>query len=133
MRPKKVAPHLPLLPSSPRRRELHPRFWHLRLPHTPVERWFALFPYGKFICSDGREVLFNRDYMALFERRPGEPARPADCFEWVENIIKHEWYFHDGSFRGIERGLFTLARLNAVLAEWGLPQLPPRPNSRRRN
>lgn len=99
----------------------------MKLPETEVDAWFFSFPYGKWTCADGREVLFNRDYCPIWQRRPGQPARPAYPFEWVNNIVECEMYFDDGSFRGIERGMFTIKRLNAVLASWGLPKLPPRP------
>src|SRR4051812_34435506 len=45
----------------------------------PVLRWpFTALPFGKWTCADGREVLYNRDYVALWQRRPGEPAEQAD-------------------------------------------------------
>jgi hypothetical protein len=40
--------------------------------------WHDRLPYGKWVCADGREVLFNR-----LERRRGEPAKPARSGEWV--------------------------------------------------
>ena len=31
-------------------------------------------PYGKWTCADGREVLFDRNYTPMNERRPDEDA-----------------------------------------------------------
>jgi hypothetical protein len=70
--------------------------------------------------------------MAIWERRPGEEAKPAYCFEWVHHV-KQENFFDDGSFLTLERGRETIERLNDVLLSWGLEKLPPRPNTKRRN
>jgi hypothetical protein len=35
------------------------------------EEWRARCPYGLWTCPDGREVLFNRDYRSVLERRGG--------------------------------------------------------------
>jgi hypothetical protein len=81
---------------------LHPRFARLvangRPRSTPGEIWTGLLPYGKWTCADGREVLFNRDYQAIWQRYPGRQACEADPFEWVE-WLSAENYFDDGSFR----------------------------------
>jgi hypothetical protein len=39
-------------------------------------------PYGLWKCADGREVLFNRNYRPLWERKNGVVA-PAD---WNERV-----------------------------------------------
>lgn len=69
--------------------------------------------YGLWRCEDGREVLFNRGYRPIWERRPGQAARMADPKEWVEGIIRDADYFWtDG------RG--TNARGLRLLREWGI-------------
>jgi hypothetical protein len=44
---------------------------------------YAHLPYGIWICADGREVLFNRAYTPIWQRRPGQTAEPADPSERV--------------------------------------------------
>jgi hypothetical protein len=39
----------------------------------------AIFAYGKLICADGREVLFNWSYQPIWQRSgPGKTATEAD-------------------------------------------------------
>jgi hypothetical protein len=89
-----------------------------------LREWRLRCPYGKWTCADGREVLHNRSYMPILERRPGEQARPARPGEWVDHV--DEELFFDDHTRP-ERHADTLARVNAVLAEWGREALPPAP------
>ena len=49
------------------------------------------YPYGKWTCADGREVLHNRFYEPIWQRRPGSDPEPADAAEWVADIVKDEW------------------------------------------
>ena len=55
-------------------------------------RWTQL-PYGVWFCEDGREVLFNRLYLAMWERRNGI-AKPADQSEWVTHV-RSGWFYSD--------------------------------------
>lgn len=41
-------------------------------------------PYGMWVCSDGSEVLFNRGYQPMFERRKGD-----GCWKITENRHIH--------------------------------------------
>lgn len=93
---------------------------------TRVE-YKQLCPYGIWTCDDGREVLFNRDYCPVLERKDDGPARPANMGAWI-NWKKQSWFFNDGNppWRGKGKE-DTLARINAVLKEWGVPQLPKVP------
>jgi hypothetical protein len=84
-------------------------------------------PYGKWTCADGREVLFNRQYWPILERRPGEkpkPANPSERIPWKQQ----DYFFDDGNSPWLRRrrkvAADTLARCNRVLAEWGFPALP---------
>jgi hypothetical protein len=107
-----------------------------------IFRWTSIHgtqrcPYGKWICGDGREVIFNRMYWPILEPRPGEPAKPARPGEWIEGIVEDQYYFDDydspwslGAPLAVRRD--TIARVNAVLVQWGfpaLPDVPPRPVS----
>jgi hypothetical protein len=48
-------------------------------------RW--QMPYGIYYCADGREVLFDRDYVPICERLPGMFPRMADPGEWVKKDL----------------------------------------------
>ena len=67
--------------------------------------------YGRWRCSDGREVLFNRSYRPLWERRPGQPVKMANPKEWVD-FETETFFWTDG------RG--TNARGLRLLREWGI-------------
>jgi hypothetical protein len=54
-----------------------------------------MLPYGKWTCADGREVVFNREYQPIFQRKDGVVSH-ADRNEYVKNIVKTEMYYDDG-------------------------------------
>jgi hypothetical protein len=77
----------------------------------------ARLPYGKGTCADGREVLFDRDYVPIWQRMPRQLAEPADPYEWVP-WVKQDWFFNDGNPPWHNRK--TKARCEQVLREWGV-------------
>jgi hypothetical protein len=96
---------------------------------TMTYREFRLrCPYGKWKCADGREVIFNRDYWPILERRPGEKAKPANPNEWIRGIRERDYFFDDANppwdRRRRKAAADTLARCNRVLIAWGFPPLP---------
>jgi hypothetical protein len=50
-------------------------------------------PYGKYICKNGREVIFNRGYSPIWEINNGVVSK-ANPDEWVE-FIGQEWFYDD--------------------------------------
>jgi hypothetical protein len=63
------------------------------------DRWRFPFPgqpYGMWRCEDGREVLHDRAYCPLLERR-GQVVIRADPKEWVCGIVEEILFFVDGS------------------------------------
>ena len=74
-------------------------------------------PYGIWTCPDGREVLFNRDYEPIWERRPGEPARPANRSEKPQQIGPITFYTDD---KAPWRDAESLQYCEQVLVEWGV-------------
>jgi hypothetical protein len=49
-------------------------------------------PYGFWRCEDGREVLFNRYYRAIWQRYPGQEVTTADRDEDVPWAEQHLFY-----------------------------------------
>ena len=99
------------------------------------EEWHDMVSYGFWTTADGREVLFNRSYWPILEHHPGAPAKAARPSEWVDGIIRSEYFFDDWSapWRSPKAPACraSLANCNRVLAEWGVPPLPPMPSERR--
>jgi hypothetical protein len=93
------------------------------------EEWYHRLPAQMWKCGDGREILFDKADVSILVRRPGEPAKPTppcECIEWIEGndsrvekveSIVEEIFFDD------------LASANAVLIDWGLAPLPPKPTA----
>ena len=81
--------------------------------------WTRVYlPFGKWTCADGREVLFNRDYVAMWQRSPGQPATAADPDEHVR-FVKQSRYYDEGSDpRALPK---TVKLCEQVLRNWGLP------------
>jgi hypothetical protein len=98
------------------------------------ETWIQLCPYGMWTCLDGRQVLHNRYYWPILERAaPDAPTLVARSGEWVDGIAKEEWFFDwppwkRYDYQAQKRAAASLSRVNAILADWGLPPLvrPPR-------
>jgi hypothetical protein len=76
-------------------------------------------PYGMWTGKSGRKVLFNRGYRPIWQRS-GDMTQPADRDEWVSDIAKQEWFFHDGIRRGGARPLLgdALASLRTFRPHW---------------
>jgi len=89
---------------------------------TALDIWRHMRPYGVWTCADGREVLFNRDYTPILERRPGQPVRVANPHEWVF-WIHQTWFFNDCTPPKV-----AVIAMNVALADWGLPSMPPMPS-----
>jgi hypothetical protein len=97
-------------PPAPRRNKIEVRAEHARrqLPAhiTPeprritlaaIEQMLEVLPYGRYIASDGREILFNRSYRPIWERLPNGVVRRADSNEWIDWIC--QGWFGCGSMR----------------------------------
>ena len=93
----------------------------------------TLVPYGVWTTASGREVIFDRQYVPLLERVPDEPARLADPTEWVP-FVSQRWLFGDYDSPWAKGSQIRAAdeEVNALLQEWGLPQLPPAPRRTQR-
>lgn len=76
-------------------------------------------PYGKWVCPDGSEVLYNRDYCPLWAKKPDGTVIAVDPDTWVTIKDSSESYFNDGTapWWGDKS---TLSVGMAVLKEWGV-------------
>ena len=67
-------------------------------------------PYGAYVCADGRQVLYDRHYKPIWQRRPGQPATVADSEEWVK-WDSQGWFYSDSDCHKKA----TLRRLQTVM------------------
>lgn len=81
--------------------------------------WFY-YPYGMWTCDDGREVLFNRAYQPIWERKGSGTAAPAQLDERVK-WSKQQWIYDENASPARRRQIGL-----DVLKTWGLPE--PKPN-----
>jgi hypothetical protein len=88
------------------RRGLHKQSYH------SVRR----YPYGRWMCADGRQVLFDRGYCPIWQWHPDDGASGADRNEWVK-FTRAEHFFDDRTawWRQYE----GMKRLRSVLRELG--------------
>jgi len=77
-------------------------------------------------CRDGREVLFDRQYKPLWQRRAGQSAERADPLERVP-FTEQTWFYTDGNSPRFNPA--TERRCKQVLVEWSVPQEPRKANS----
>ena len=88
-----------------------------------VFRRRAFYPYGQWICADGRQILFNRNYEPIWTRKcEGAPAERTDPREWVR-FVKQFWFYDDFDSEGTRRSNGA-----KVLRAWGI-QLPEQPGA----
>lgn len=82
----------------------------------------SYLPYGIWTTEDGREVLFNRGYVPIWERsREQKIAVPANPREWVKKIATQDWFYDDSNAPYGERpNKRSLMRCVRVLRDWGV-------------
>lgn len=76
-------------------------------------------PYGKWICADGREVLFNRDYCPIWEKSPDGIVTSIAPDTHV-HYKTSEHFYDDGSVSPYSKKSGTLEICLAVLKDWGV-------------
>ncbi len=89
---------------------------------TPMRLYL---PYGKWLCADGTEVLYNRDYCPIWARTRDGKVFTLDPDTWIANIqtsVSH--YFADRSTPWSSKT--THEKCMAVLKEWGVHNRRPR-------
>ena len=79
-------------------------------------------PYGKWTCADGMEILFNRDYRPIWEKRPDGTVIAANPDEWIV-FSKQEFCFGDARIPPSDKATFRLCC--NILKEWGVEDRKP--------
>ena len=79
-----------------------------------------VLPYGIWMCRDGREVLFNRNYWALWQKTPDGTVTKADPAAWVHWIEQDYFYDSRTSPRSRKYGAATKKKLDRILVAWGV-------------
>jgi RecA-family ATPase len=80
--------------------------------------------YGFWTCADGREVLFDRLYHPVWQRRPGQKVEPADPNERVRRKTEQRFYTDATPFE--ERKKIA----EKVLRDWQVGRATPRDYSK---
>jgi hypothetical protein len=82
----------------------------------PMRLWL---PYGKWLCVNGTEVLFNRDYCPIWIKGKDDKVSSIEPDTEVEKDDPGEFYFNDRTapWYGNKQ---TLAECIAVLEGWGV-------------
>jgi hypothetical protein len=89
---------------------LRPSWARTAPPPFHSVRWSL--PYGIWTCADGREVLFDRRYCPICQRRPRSTPSLADPIEWVTFVTERNFY-NDGTPEPQKK-----ANALAALEEW---------------
>jgi len=79
-------------------------------------------PYGKWLCEDGREVLFNRDYTPIWDRSLDNVVGNIS----PDTYVHHKdtvFYFDDATAPYYYENAHTLEKCLNVLKEWGVEDL----------
>lgn len=86
-------------------------------PVAKFEPMRLFLPYGKWVCGDGSEVLFNRDYTPIWLKTPLGKVTSIDIDTWVDYKEKTEFYYGDGDapYRGNRS---TFLKCTSVLEDW---------------
>jgi hypothetical protein len=92
-----------------------------RAQQNQLKRLYVELPYGLWAGTDGREILFNRNYEALWVRRPGQPAQRARPEELKGAKFHGNRFIYQGPYYPLRQWLReTVARCEAVLRDWGV-------------
>jgi hypothetical protein len=91
------------------------------------QRMRYALPYGVWTTIEGREVLFNREYQALWQRSAGDVTR-ANPREWVVGIDhdKTKFLYADDNAPDAQRSASaskaSIVRCRILLTEWGVTE-----------
>ena len=80
-------------------------------------------PYGKWICKDGQEVLFNRDYTPIWTRKANEGAETVNPATWVTH--QETIFYYDDATAPYYGNAKTHEVCLSILEEWAVSgQMP---------
>ena len=90
--------------------------------------WREVLPYGQWTTTDGTKILFDRWYVALWQRSPASVTTPAKNI-WIKNIEKEHWFFDDCNTpwaNDYQAGFDALTRCVRALQDFGITIEPSR-------
>jgi hypothetical protein len=83
-------------------------------------------PYGKWICVDGSEVLYNRDYCPLWVKRPNGVVSEIDPDVWVDYVDdQHFFNANEAPWFGKQNNQ-KMETCQNVLRQWGVVDREPK-------
>jgi hypothetical protein len=68
-----------------------------RITLAAIEEMLEVLPYGRYVASDAREIIFNRHYRPIWERLPDGIVQRANSNELVDWVARG--WFDCGSMR----------------------------------
>jgi hypothetical protein len=77
-------------------------------------------PYGRWVCDNGRQVLFSRRFVPLWQYDGSALPTRADPRERIKRIVETHFFYASGDTEAESRSA-ALAALQA----WGLPAPDP--------
>jgi len=80
-------------------------------------------PYGQWQCADGTEVLFNRDYCALWARLPDGKVIPRKANTWINH--EDTSYHYESAKVTPWHDKATLKHCWSILKDWGVADQIP--------
>jgi hypothetical protein len=92
-------------------------------PITAPQPMRLALPYGKWICKDGSEVLFNRDYKPIWAKLLTGEVISIEPNTWIDSK-EQTWFFKDSNPPWTDNK--TLARCKGALEEWGVADRIPK-------
>jgi hypothetical protein len=83
-------------------------------------------PYGKWVCPDGSEVLYNRDYRPLWKRKADSTVLAINSDLYIEHERdKTEGYFNWENTPNWSDPIIIRKVGMSVLQEWGVKNRKP--------
>lgn len=84
-----------------------------------------VMPYGKYICSDGSEVLYNRDYRPLWKKEPDGAVVPVDSDQYIDHV-RQEGFFGTSNNALAWGDPDVIRKIGTkILKEWGVEHKRP--------
>lgn len=94
-----------------------------RKPAKTIQPMRLFLPYGKYICADGSEVLYNRDYTPMWAKFKDGRVVALEPDTWVTHTDQVAFYTPESPPWEDKK---TAAKCLEILAEWGVSDKTPK-------